>query len=289
MHHSPATHRFGVMMIARRTLAGIVFALCFPSLAPPAAQAADASVFLEDQTWTELRDRIAAGTTTIIVPIGGTEQNGPAMALGKHNVRVKFLAGKIAEKLGNALVAPVMAYVPEGTIAPPSAHMKFPGTITIPNKVFQQMLDSVARSFKHHGFTTIVLIGDHGSYQADEHIVAERLDAEWSKTPARVFAALEYYTITQGAYVDRLLAAGVKRSEIGTHAGLADTSLMLAIDPALVRKDRLAATPKFSARDGVYGGDPTRSSAELGQLGVDLIVDGTTEAIRAFVTKQQAK
>lgn len=275
-------------MVARRNFAflGAVLALWSVSALPTGANAATASVFLEDQTWTELRDLISAGTTTIIVPIGGTEQNGPAMALGKHNVRVKFLAEKIAGRLGKALVAPVISYVPEGTIDPPSAHMKFPGTITISDKTFEQLLESAARSFKLHGFTTIVLIGDHGSYQASERAVAERLNSEWRKTPVRVFAALEYYNITQSAYVDQLLAAGAKQSEIGTHSGLADTSLMLAIDPSMVRKDRIAASPKRNASDGVYGGDPTRSTAEFGQLGVDLIVTGTTEAIRTFVAKQ---
>ncbi|QPC90715.1 creatininase family protein [Mesorhizobium sp. INR15] len=275
-------------MIAWRSLIFIsaVFTLWSLALPPSLASPANASVFLEDQTWTELRDLIGAGTTTIIIPIGGTEQNGPAMALGKHNVRVKFLAAKIAARLGNALVAPVISYVPEGTVDPPTAHMKFPGTITISDKTFEQLLESAARSFKLHGFKTIVLIGDHGSYQADESHVADRLNAEWSKTPVRVFAALEYYRITQRAYVDKLLAAGAKRSEIGTHAGLADTSLMLAVDPSLVRKDRLARTPMLNAGDGVYGGDPARSSAELGQLGVDLIVNGTAEAIQGFVEKQ---
>jgi creatinine amidohydrolase/Fe(II)-dependent formamide hydrolase-like protein len=99
----------------------------------------------------------------------------------------------------------------------------------------------------------------------------------------RVFAALEYYDITTGAYVEKLLSAGVRRDEIGTHAGLADTSLMLAIDPSMVRKDRIAAAPKLNAADGVYGGDPARSSVELGQLGVDLIVNRTTDAIREFI------
>jgi creatinine amidohydrolase len=275
-------------MIRRRsfTFASTVFALWSLSSLLSAANLANVSVYLEDQTWTELRDLISSGTTTIIVPIGGTEQNGPAMALGKHNVRVKFLAEKIAERLGNALVAPVISYVPEGTIDPPTAHMRFPGTITISDKTFEQLLESAARSFKLHGFKTIVLIGEHGSYQVDERVVADRLNAEWSKTPVRVFAALKYYEIIQGAYVEVLLSAGAKRSEIGTHAGLADTSLMLAIDPSMVRKDRIATAPKLNARDGVYGGDPTRSSAEFGQLGIDLIVNGTAEAIRGFVAKQ---
>src|SRR5260221_8620060 len=125
------------------------------------------SVFLEDVTWTELRDAIASGATTIIIPAGGTEQSGPAMALGKHNIRVKALAGKIAEALGNAMVAPVIAYVPEGNINPPTEHMRFPGTITVSDQAFEQVLEQAARSFKLHGFRDIVLIGDHGGYQAD--------------------------------------------------------------------------------------------------------------------------
>ncbi|MFS8114123.1 creatininase family protein [Rhizobium jaguaris] len=275
-------------MICRRkfTFVGIYLAVLstftFLSTYPSGA-----SVSLEDQTWTELRDLIKSGTTTIIVPIGGVEQSGPAMALGKHNVRVKYLAGKIAERLGNALVAPVISYVPEGSIDPPTGHMKFPGTISISDKIFEQLLESAARSFKLHGFTTIVLIGDHGGYQADERLVADRLNREWGNTPARVFAALEYYEITNGAYVEKLLSSGAKSNEIGTHAGLADTSLMLAIDPSMVRMDRILAAPKLGAADGVYGGDPTRSSAEFGQMGVDLIVNGTTDAIREFIANRR--
>src|SRR5512147_1354909 len=79
------------------------------------AQAAQpATVSLEELTWIELRGEIRSGKTVVIVPVGGTEQNGPHMALGKHNVRVRSLAGRIAVELGNALVAPVVPYVPEG-------------------------------------------------------------------------------------------------------------------------------------------------------------------------------
>lgn len=247
---------------------------------------AGASVFLEDQTWTELRDLIGKGTTTIIIPIGGVEQSGPIMALGKHDVRVKFLAKRIAEQLGNALVAPVVSYVPEGNISPPTGHMKFPGTISISTATFEQLLESAASSFKHHGFRTIVLIGDHGGYQSSERAVADRLNARWKDSPVKVFAALDYYRITQGAYVDKLLASGAKRAEIGKHAGLADTSLMLAVDPSMVRTDRLENSSKLGAADGIYGGNPARSSAKLGQLGIDLIVQGTADEIRNFVARQ---
>src|SRR4029077_6707267 len=118
-------------------------------LVPPASAQAPsipqpASVFLEELTWMEVRDAIAGGKTTVIIPTGGTEQNGPHMALGKHNYLVKYKAGKIAEQLGNAIVAPVMAYVPEGEIPgakPAAGHMRFPGTITTPEDAYEKVLE----------------------------------------------------------------------------------------------------------------------------------------------------
>src|SRR5437764_14616055 len=111
---------------------GLAAVLLVAAAASVAAAPAPASVLVDELTWTELRDAIKGGKTTVIVPIGGTEQNGPHMVLGKHNARVRELSRRIAGALGNALVAPVMAYVPEGSIEPPTAHMKFPGTITVP-------------------------------------------------------------------------------------------------------------------------------------------------------------
>jgi creatinine amidohydrolase len=244
------------------------------------AQPPPDTVFLEELTWTELRDLIRSGKTTVIVPIGGTEQNGPHMALGKHNRRVQLLSEKIARALGDALVAPVIAYVPEGAVNPPTAHMKFPGTITIPEETFDKVLEYAARSFQHAGFRDIVFLGDHGGYQRDEKAVAERLDREWAATPVRVHAIEEYYRASEAEFAQLLKSKGYSEEEIGTHAGLADTSLMLAVDPRFVRGDRLAAKPDASS--GVHG-DPKRSTSALGQIGVDLIVTQTVEAIRKAV------
>jgi len=260
--------------------------LCFLVLATPSALAqAPKTVFLEELTWTELQDQIRSGKTTIIVPIGGTEQNGPQMALGKHNVRVKLLSEKIAQTLGNTLVAPVISYVPEGAISPPAAHMRFPGTITVPDKTFETTLEYAARSFKLHGFHDVVFLGDHGGYQKDLTIVAQRLNREWAATPVRAHAIEEYYRASETTYVQALRGRDYRNSEIGTHAGLADTSLMLALDPRLVRMDRMGSAAQLGRTEGVYG-DPHRSSAELGQLGVDAIVTQTVDAIRKAVARR---
>ena len=252
--------------------AGLTAALAAHA-APPAGFAA---VDLEALTSTEVADRIAHGSTTIIVPVGGTEQNGAHMVLGKHNVRAHVLADRIAEALGNAIVAPTVAYVPEGSIHPPTAHMKYAGTISVPDAVFEGLLESAARSFRQHGFRDVVFLGDHGGYQADLARVAERLNKEWAKDRAcRAHAPPEYYRVVQTAYVAALKAHGVSAAELGPHADIADTSLSLAVDPALVREKALAGPYP----PGVTG-NPKRASAELGELGTKLIVDTTVAAIR---------
>lgn len=247
-----------------------------------AGRAAPHSVFLEDLTWTELRDAQRAGKTTIIIPVGGTEQSGPHLTLGKHNLRVKLLAGRIAEALGNAVVAPVVAYVPEGNITPPSSHMRFSGTISIPDATFKSLLDASARSFKQHGFTDVVLIGDHGGYQALLKAVALKLNQDWAATKARAHFIDTYYRVTQTDYVKSLQAKGLSEAQIGLHAGSADTALQMAAAAGSVRPEQFA----LAAREGLalgVAGDPRSASAALGQAGLDLIVSQTVAAIRLAV------
>ena len=258
----------------RLRLAALLACLC-ASVAP--AQPPK-PVFLEELTWTEVRDAVKAGRTTIIVPIGGTEQSGPYIALGKHNVRARHLAARIAQALGDALVAPVVAYVPEGSIQPPTGHMRFPGTITVPDSVFEQTLESAARGFRLHGFRDVVFLGDHGDYQKSIHKAADALNREWAKTPVRAHAIDEYYRAATVEFAEALRAKGFTQAEIGSHAGLADTSLTLAADPALVRTGRMGA-PTLGKADGVSG-DARKSTAELGREGLDLIVSRTVDAIR---------
>src|SRR5258708_36068227 len=77
-------------------------------------------------TWNERRKAVAAGHTGAILPTGGIEQNGPHMALGKHHAIVRHTAGEIARRVGQALVAPVVDYVPEGRLDPPEGDLPFP-------------------------------------------------------------------------------------------------------------------------------------------------------------------
>ena len=262
----------------------VVLALLLLAVPARSNAAAPDTVWLEELTWTELRDLVAAGTTTAIIPVGGVEQTGPAVALGKHDARARVLAEKIARDLSHALVAPVVAYVPEGDVSPPTSHMRFPGTLTVPADVFRKMIASAAMSLKAAGFKDVVLLGEHGSYQGDLGAVADQLNRQWAGTSARAHFMHEYYRGATTAFYAVLQNHGFTSAEIGTHAGVADTSLTMAVDPRSVRADALRAGSDLDAAHGVYG-DPRRSSAAMGQLAVDAIVKDTTAAIRAAIDR----
>ena len=237
------------------------------------AQAPD-TVFLEDLTWTEVRDALAAGTTTVIIPTGGTEQNGPHMVLGKHNYLVKYKAGEVARRLGNTLVAPVMAYVPEGDVDPATGHMRFPGTITTPPEVFEQVLEFAARSFRQHGFLDIALLGDSGGNQASQAAVAERLNEEWGDTPVRVHHLTDYYPGPGDAW---LVTQGEREEDVGSHAGMHDTASFLFLDPSMLRLDQLAPGTRGDG-SGVLG-NPARSTAKYGQQILEMQIDAAVRQI----------
>ena len=237
------------------------------------------TVFLEELTWTEVRAEIDSGTTTVIVPTAGTEQNGPHMVLGKHKYRINAGAERIARALGNTLVAPAMTYVPEGNIDPPSGHMRYAGTISIPTEVFSSVLEHTAQSLKQHGFSNILFIGDSGPNQRPQEEVAELLSTEWAGEGVAVFHISDWYKV--GVFDEYLISQGASYDQIGTHAGLRDTALLLAIAPEHVRTSNISPG-RGSDVDGVSG-DPTVATAELGQVGFDLIFNAAMDQIRELL------
>jgi creatinine amidohydrolase/Fe(II)-dependent formamide hydrolase-like protein len=233
------------------------------------------SVFLEELTWMEVRDALAAGKTTVIIPTGGTEQNGPHIVLGKHNYLVKYKAGEIAKQLGNALVAPVVAYVPEGEINPPTGHMRYAGTITTPQDVFVKVLEYAARSFKQHGFVDIALVGDSGGNQEGQRLVAAALNKEWASTPARVHHVTAYYP---GRGDDWVVSQGVSAADVGSHAGTHDTASLMYINPSMLRVDKLVVGKSGDGQGHV--GNPAKATALFGRRILEMQIEDGAKQIR---------
>ena len=252
-------------MSTRRAVAAALLCIAAPlAFAQAPQQQSPFSVVLEDHTWPELRDAIKAGKTTILVPIGGTEQNGPHMVLGKHNARAWEFSLRIAAELGNALVAPEVGYVPEGSIEPPTGHMKFPGTISIPEDAFEKTLEGAARSFRRHGFRDVVFLGDHGGYRKSLDRVAAKLNHEWGALGPHVHTLPEYY---------RELS----------HAGKEDTSLSLSMRKyALVRKGELGK----AAQGHGAASDPGGASEEAGLVMYQEVIERSVKAIKKATARR---
>ena len=237
------------------------------------------SVMIEDLTWPEIKARMEAGATTIIVPTGGTEQNGPHMVLGKHNMIIRYTADAIARRIGNTLVAPVLAYVPEGSWDPPVGHMRFPGSISLPDPVYEGVLESTVRSFAAEGFKTVLFLGDSGPNQHPQEVVAKKLDAELQARGVRVFQIGDYYA--RNGQEEWLKSQGFSTAEIGVHAALIDTAQLMAIDPGGIRMNLLqsSAGNADGSKNGVIG-DPAKATAALGRKLLDLKIEAAVREIR---------
>jgi creatinine amidohydrolase/Fe(II)-dependent formamide hydrolase-like protein len=235
-----------------------------------------AALEMADMTWPEVRGAVERGMTVAIVPSGGIEQNGPHMVLGKHDYIVRNAAARIARELGNALVAPVISYVPEGDYAPPTGNLLYPGTLGVPEPVFAGILEGVARSLKNSGFKTIALIGDHGGNQAAQASVAAKLNREWAGR-VKVLHVTDYYI--DEAQMKFLRGKGETDATIGSHAGLIDTAELMSVRPEGVDLLKL----RSYARKEVPGhsGDPERATPDLGRALLDLRVNAAIRQIKA--------
>lgn len=235
------------------------------------------TVFLEELTWLEVRDALKAGKTTVIVPTGGMEMNGPYLALGKHNYVNRATCEAIARKLGNALCAPNVPFVPEGTIDPPSGHMRYPGTISLSEDTFQMLLREIASSLKMHGFTDIVLIGDSGGNQAGMKAVAAELAAKWAGSKTAIHFIPEYYDYPGAArWAEKTL--GWKQVDEGHHDDPVISSIMMTVDPDTVRIRQRIAKQKASINGIPLA--PVEKAVAAGKRLVDYRADVTAAAIR---------
>lgn len=264
----------------------VVFLICVSALAQgnarldaPRPIAAGDSLWTEELTWMEVRDAIRAGKTTILIGTGGIEQSGPYVVGGKHNFVLQLVLPYIARRIGQALIAPIVRFVPEGAIeAKPGGHMQFPGTVSVEEATFEALLTDICRSYKAHGFRDIVLLGDSGGNQAGMEKVAQRLNLKWQKEGARVHYLREYYTEDPWSYqflksqgivqIDKTPAKGEKadrpaHTRNGIHDDIYYEAQIAALDPNWIRASQRSKVGLLQ----LHGVDlqPLEKTAELGR------------------------
>jgi creatinine amidohydrolase/Fe(II)-dependent formamide hydrolase-like protein len=240
------------------------------------------SVWIEELTWLEVRDAIRGGRTTAIIATGGIEQNGPYLVTAKHNVILRATGEAIAKKLGNALVAPIVAFVPEGSIDPPTGAMRFPGTISVSEETFRRLLADIGASLRAHGFTDIVYIGDSGGNQEGMRQVAAELTASWAGSGTRAHFIPEYYDWEgrQKWLQDR----GIVEQDEGIHDEYSADAIMMLVDPRTVRMEERIRAGRFTIHGVSLA--PAERTIALGRALVDHIAGMTAAAITERIGRQ---
>ena len=244
---------------------------------------AQRSVYIEDLTWPEVQHAIQSGKTNAIVYTGSTEQNGPHMAIGKHNFIARYLAGAIAIKLGDALVYPTLPFAVTGDAVRKTAHMRFPGSVTLTPQTYHAVVHDVALSAADAGFKNIFIMGDHGDGQDVLGAVAKELDAQWRPRGVRIFYVPDpYFKAKQQARAYES-SHGITTHDV--HAGTDDTSELMALDAQhrWIRGDKLA--PSAGAQTAVTGvdGDPTKATPALGNVFLQYKIDDAAAQIRQLI------
>jgi len=237
------------------------------------------SVWIEELTWMEVRDALREGKTTALIVTGGVEQNGPYLATGKHSIILEATAEAIARKLGNVLVAPIVSFVPEGGLDPPSGHMLYPGTISVRPETFRALLTDIALSLKAHGFADIVLMGDSGGNQEGMGAVAQALSAEWEGSNTRIHFIPEYYDNPR--WKSWLEDQGVMEVDEGLHDDVRHSAIMMLVDPKSVRAEERRAAGLFQINGVAL--DPIEKTLALARALVDYQAEVTVEAVRSAI------
>ncbi|MDA1081904.1 MAG: creatininase family protein [Gemmatimonadetes bacterium] len=249
-------------------------------------------VEFEMMTWPEVKRAIhELGKTTALIYNGGTETRGPQNVNGGHTLMGRALVKAIAEKLGNAIAAPVLAYSPN------NASADLPGTIGLSTDTYKAINREIAEQLIRQGFKNVVLMGDHGGGQAQLGEVAKELNDKYSPEGIHVYYSNDVYA-TAGADFDKWLAEnGYPRS---SHAGIPDTSNMiyLGADKGWVRMELVptalgnqvlregeTADPSIPRVNNGINGDARRSTAELGKRVFDLKVEYAVRQIQKMVAE----
>jgi len=242
----------------------------------PRPIAARETLFIEEMTWMEVRDALKAGKDTVLVAAGGIEQNGPYVVTGKHNLVLRATTQAIAAKLGDALIAPIVPFVPEGDFDPPTDHMKYPGTIGVTEETYRRLVADICVSLRVHGFRHIVLIGDHGPDQEGLEQVAADLSKKWAGGTTQVHYIPEYYD--DDVIAPWLEKQGLKQTDEGLHDDFVMEAQLMTVDPAALRMKERVAAGKFRI-NGVELA-PAEKTLDWGRKIVTYRTERTVAAIR---------
>jgi len=242
---------------------------------------------LGEMTWTDVRDAIARGQRTAVLPTGSMEQHGPHLPLLTDTLAADAMAERLAERL-DAIAAPSLF------LGCSEHHMGFPGSATLAAATFIDSVEAYAVSLARAGFELIVIFSAHTGNVGPLEAARERLDRAVRSFGAAAVVVGTSTERTAALFNAAVVAAGLRPVAL-PHADAGETSLVAAIAPDLVRFDRLEAgecdPPDLDellevglrqiTPNGILG-DPTGANAETGEHILRALVDDLCAEVAAL-------
>lgn len=234
---------------------------------------------LEFMTSVEVASAIEDGVRTVIIPCGAVEQHGAHLPLSVDADHAEYLGLALAERMGQALVAPTIR------VGCSSHHLEFSGTISVREETFEMIVHDYCTSLAAHGFESIKIFTAHVGNCPSLAAMLPRLRSAVPPT-CRISAFTDSRAWLE-TWRDAVAEAGGEPVRVGGHADLAETSVMLEIHPARVRADAYQAGKlgllsqadlelmwreglRAVAANGILG-DPHGSSAAIGRHCIERI------------------
>ncbi|WP_213572204.1 creatininase family protein [Rhodococcus sp. USK13] len=243
---------------------------------------------IEYMTSAEIGDAIASGARTAILPLGAVEQHGRHLPLSMDADHADALAVRVAHDLGGALVLPTVrvGYSPH--------HLGFPGTLSLRASTLEAICEDYSAHLAASGFERIVVFSGHiGNYPVMRDFEL-RLADKLAPLSVIVFTDSEAILDAWRCAAEDVASLG---GNVGGHADVAETSVMLALHPDKVRVERFArgysgmvdkGLLDRAFREGIHSispngilGDPAGASPSIGTVCLDAVTSLIVQHARA--------
>lgn len=207
-----------------------------------------------------------------LLPVGACEQHGPHLPIGTDNLLASYYADQLAKRIECAVFPNVnfgYSWVWKG----------LPGTLTLEQETYQQMIFELCESIIDQGFKKIIIVNGHDSNNKALRYILRKIKDKYPN----IFAIAVFYPNINEIYAKYM---ETKKWNGLFHADEWETSLMLASHPDLV--DMSKAIVSYPEKPGFYGfdssslanisesgiyGDPTRATVEKGKSIINDSVD----------------
>ncbi|MGC0362312.1 creatinine amidohydrolase [Rhodococcus sp. 27YEA15] len=247
---------------------------------------------LADLTWTQVQEAMDSGFRNVVFAVGATEQHGPHLPLSTDTRIGTSTATAVAEKVGATMVAPTMPF----GVSP--HHMSFPGTVSLSESTFLDVVEEYVRSLAAHGFDNILIVSSHGgNFEPLAHLI-DRIGNRIGNSNIHAHTdLLQLLAVFEGVAAED----SISPEACGSHAGDFETSIMLALHPELVDMsvaepgflghfDEDTATALFAggtkalAGNGVLG-DPVAALASRGERYQESLTTAVADYFRTEISK----